>query len=319
MAPQPDGAEGDDGRDRVLLLGGTGILGRALVDALGPQRCVVTGHRRLGPGIVGFDALLDDPGRLMDDLGPLKAVFLMFGMTSPDACARQPEVASRLNVQAMGQAIQAAVARNLRPIFLSSEVVYDGEWGGYREDARPAPLMLYGRQKLETEALLEATGAPILIVRCARVVGAQPGDGTLVTDLLERLRRGETVGVATDQRFSPILDVDAATALRLMLEREATGIVNLGGREAVTRFEIAQRCHARLAALGIPGLGSVQPNRMRDFPTPEPRPRDVSLNIDKLVSITKWRPANVEEIIDACLKGGRFANTPDENEGQDIA
>lgn len=297
---------------RLLVLGGSGIIGRALARRLGPERVVLTGRTRTGPGMLPFDAATDDAGRLIDGLGPLDAVVLMFGITSPDACASDPEAAHRINVEAMERAVLACASRGVPVAFLSSEVVFDGRRGNYREDDRPAPLMLYGRQKLAVEEIIarEAEGPHRLravIARCARVVGARPGDGTLVTDLLERLARGETLRVAADQRFSPILDDDAADVLAVLLEQRLTGIVHLAGPEAVSRLEIAERCRRRLLDAapdghGHPGTGRIEAGKMRDFPTLEPRPQDVSLDIGRQTEWTAIAPAGLDEIVERCWK-----------------
>ncbi|MBF5093543.1 sugar nucleotide-binding protein [Azospirillum sp. INR13] len=299
------------GRDRLLVLGGSGIIGRALARRLGPERVVLTGRSRTGSGVLPFDAATDDAGRLIDGLGPLDAVVLMFGITSPDACARDPEAAHQINVEAMERAVLACASRGVPVAFLSSEVVFDGRRGNYREDDRPAPLMLYGRQKLAVEEIIarEAEGPHRLkavIARCARVVGTRPGDGTLVTDLLERLARGETLRVAADQRFSPILDDDAADALATLLNRGRTGIVHLAGPEAAGRLEIAERCRRRLRDTADGGqspleIGRIEATRMRDFPTLEPRPQDVSLSIRRLTEFTELALVGINEMIERCL------------------
>lgn len=293
---------------RLLVLGGTGLLGQALARLLGPGRVVLTGNQRRTPGIVVFDALADDPGRLIDDQGPFAAVALMFGITSPDACARKPDAARRLNVGAMEQAILACEARRLPIVFTSSEVVFDGRRGCYGEEDRPAPLMLYGRQKLEVEERLARCTAPAIIARCARVLGTRPGDGTLATGFLERMLRGERLEAAIDQRFSPILDDDAAAALVALLVREATGIFHLGGPEAVSRFDIASRCHRWLVDRNLMVPALPVPRRMREFATLEPRPRDVSLRIDRLVAATGIMPAGLDTIISRCWERRRAAD-----------
>ncbi|WP_044561935.1 sugar nucleotide-binding protein [Azospirillum sp. B4] len=285
---------------RILVLGGTGILGQALARRLGPGRCVVTGRTRQA-GVVPFNALTDDVEPVIDSAGALDGVFLMMGLTAPDACAARPEEARRLNVDAMRRAVAACEARQLPIVFLSSEVVYNGLQGLYRETDPPAPLMLYGILKLEAEAIVAAARTRAVVARCARVLGSTPGDGTVVTDLLARLRRGETIRVAADQRFSPILDDDAANLLLGLLRSGADGIFHVGGPSALSRLEIAQKCHRWLSehGLGHP-QATVQPALMRDFPTAEARPRDVSLRIDRLTSVVGLVPTGIDGIITAC-------------------
>ncbi|MBB6252275.1 sugar nucleotide-binding protein [Nitrospirillum iridis] len=286
---------------RILVLGGTGILGQALTRRLGPDRCITTGRHRRFAGTVPFDALTEAVEPVIDGAGGLDGVFLMMGLTSPDICAARPQDAWQLNVEAVHRAVQACTARGLPIVFLSSEVVYDGQQGAYRETDAPAPLLTYGRLKLEAEAIVAAARTRTVIARCARVLGSTPGDGTLVTDLMARLRRGETVHVAADQRFSPLLDDDAASLLLGLLQTKANGIFHLAGPDGLSRLEIAEKSR-RWLEKHRPAwpLGKVQPALMRDFPTLEPRPRDVSLRIDRLTAAVSMVPTDIDGIVAAC-------------------
>lgn len=284
---------------RILILGGSGVIGRALFRCLGPARVILTACRRSDAATIRFDALLDDPGRLIDSQGPLEGVFLMFGVTAPDDCARRPDDARRLNVEAMIRAIEACEIRGLPIVFTSSEVVFDGARGDYGEEDATGPLMLYGRQKLMIEARLSAYRGRAVIARVARVAGAQPNGDALIGSVFNGLLRGDIVPAAVDQRFSPILDDDAARALAALLERKASGVFHVAGPEAVSRLDVAERCRSFLQERGVRTLGRIEARRLADFPTLEPRPRDVSLCIDRMIAVTGHKPANLNAILAA--------------------
>ena len=65
---------------------------------------------------------------------------------------RQGEGEWEVNVE--GSAAVAEAARGLRLVHLSSDIVFDGTRGRYREEDAPAPVNAYGRSKAEAERLV---------------------------------------------------------------------------------------------------------------------------------------------------------------------
>jgi dTDP-4-dehydrorhamnose reductase len=272
---------------------------------LADRRVVATAHRRSGDGLIRFDAQRDSLEALIDRHGPFTHALLLHGMTRPDQCFADPKAARRLNVESMQRLVTALVERGTTPVFTSSEVVFDGRRGTYAEDDEPRPLMLYGQQKVEIERFLAALDAPTLVVRLARVVGASPGDGTLFSDWLPALARGADIACATDHVFSPIHGDDAAEAMARLIDGRRAGIVHLAGPEAMSRQDMLKTLMDCWHRAGLALRSRILARPLASFPTPEPRPRDASLSIERLVRWTGFTPRDVAAVCEASVEAWR--------------
>lgn len=279
--------------DRILVLGGSCAIGRALKARLG-ERAVAT-HRGKGPeGWPRFDALADPVDPLLDRLGPFRHAVVLFAESNPDRCAKEPEAARRLNVERTVEIVDRLLARGVTPLFTSTESVFDGRKGAYVETDPPNPLMTYGKLKLEVERHLE--GKQALVVRLARVVGTTPGDRTMFTGWLGDIAAGKTIRVAADNRFAPIHVDDVAEGLVRLMDRGLTGLFHLGNPVSAGRLEMLETLLDAWRRAGRTFSGRIEPCRFADFPTLEPRPLDSTIVPAKLIAATRLEIRSIETI-----------------------
>src|SRR6185295_6759642 len=97
--------------------------------------------------------------------------------------------------------------------FISSDYVFDGIAGPYREDEATNPINVYGAHKLEAEAITLAADGANLVVRTCQVFGDDPRRTNFVVRVADRLRAGETVEAAGDLFGTPTYAPDLARAL----------------------------------------------------------------------------------------------------------
>jgi dTDP-4-dehydrorhamnose reductase len=176
---------------------------------------------------------------------PFDLVIHAAAMTDVDACEREPERAVQINAVAVEAISRACAAAGAGLIFYSTDYVFDGT-GPKGEEAKPAPLNVYGRTKLAAEESIRQAGGEHLIVRI-NVPLAPPEDGDSFYSFVARgLSRGETLRIVTDQWNNP-LDTDRIA--RWSLEawtRGQRGVLHLGGGTYATRFDIARLIAAYL-------------------------------------------------------------------------
>ena len=166
--------------DRSLVLGASGFVGRHLLRALGAEKGVGTCHATSLPGAIPFDALTDDIGTLIDEHGPFGRAYILLAESRIDRCATEPERTFALNVDSVCRIVDTLQKRGILPIFASTDCVFDGDHGGYGEADSAHPILTYGRQKLDVERYLAASGAPYIAARLSKVVDADPaGTGML--------------------------------------------------------------------------------------------------------------------------------------------
>jgi dTDP-4-dehydrorhamnose reductase len=286
---------------RVLLLGGSAFIGRHLARSMGPERVTATFASRPVAGFHHFDARTMRLDAVVGDSRDYSHAVIMIGQTKIDQCALHPVESREVNVTGLIRIIDELEERRITPVFLSSDAVFDGRRGGYRETDDVSPVLEYGRQKAEVEAHLRARCSRHLVVRLARTFGDTPGDGTLLTQFAEDLRAGRRIRCASDQVFSPLHVDDAVLGITRLMERAEVGTFHLAGGKAFSRAEL---CRMVLDGMrGIAGRESqVEICSIDDFDFPEKRPRDTSLCIAKIESAVGFKPRAVPGCIGRMLQ-----------------
>jgi len=272
------------GLPRTAIIGATGFLGRAFLQAYGRVHPGTIGTTRVAaPGLVRMDPAAPGglPARLADT-GHREALILA-GMASIVHCERDPAGTRAINVEGTLRLAGALLAAGVRPVFASSDYVFDGARGGYCEWDAPSPGTEYGRQKAETEARLIADcGGDCRILRLSKVFAVERGGGTLLDQLAARLVSGEGVDAADDGIFCPTLREDLVAAVALVQARDLRGIVHACGPEARSWHELAA---ALASALRVdPRL--VRRCSIDDIQREPCRPKNISMSNERLARAT---------------------------------
>lgn len=270
------------GQHRFLILGASGTVGRRLYDLLGPTEAIATYSSTDIPGGVYFDATTM---RLRDSIlrgrHHIQAGFLLHGVTELDSCARDPCGTRRVNVDSVTTAIDDLVDAGVKPVFVSSDAVFDGSRGPWKEDDSPSPILTYGHQKLEVERHLMAKPEPWIIARLAKIVSSVSGEDDLLNDWSQRIESDEPIYCATDQFFSPVDIGDAVFALKRLAESPLAGIFNVCGPRSMSRLELLGTFIREIQRYRN-FRPRVIPCSIRDLSLYEPRPHNLSMSPDKL-------------------------------------
>ncbi|MBX5492489.1 MAG: sugar nucleotide-binding protein [Chloroflexi bacterium] len=213
---------------RLLITGGSGFVGRHVLARLPPTCQWTATYYRRPPAEPG-------PRWWPLDLRDAAAVRAVVRAARPDTILHLAYDKADPAVTAAGtqHLVEAATAVGARVLLLSTDQVFDGRRGGYREEDPPAPVNAYGAAKLAAEeAVVAASG---LVVRTSLVYRLAPPDPGNHALLLAPLAQGRTPRLFVDERRSPIYVEDLAAALLELL------IPPL--REAWERLGVARRLH----------------------------------------------------------------------------
>ncbi len=211
---------------RVLVTGGTGVVGRPLVERLvgeGAELRALTRSedsaaalRALGAEPVSGDVL--DPEALVNAMRGCELVFHAAGYNA--FCLRDPTPMFEVNVRGSENVVRAAARAGVERVVYTSSAASLGERkgtvGSEGSPHRGSFLSAYERSKFEAEravlAAAEETGADVVCVNPASVQG--PGRATGSTRLLLDYLNGRLKAVV-DSTLS-LVDVDDCTTGHLL-------------------------------------------------------------------------------------------------------
>lgn len=288
---------------RILITGSNGLLGQKLVASLRNDTQVQLtatsrgGDRSADPLGERYRSLdITDKAAVdvvFDELRP-EVVIHTAAMTNVDACELDPEACRLQNVEATRNLVEAARRHASHFIFLSTDFIFDGEAGPYREEDAPAPLSVYGHSKLEGERLVREAGlAKWAIARTIIVFGTAPGlsRSNAVLWAKQALEKGEPIRVVDDQWRMPTLAEDLADGCIRIARRGATGIFHLSGPDGMSILELVQRV-GRFFGLDT---SVVTPVKSDTLGQPARRPPRTGFFLDKARKELGYAPHSFEE------------------------
>jgi len=288
----------------ILVTGSNGLLGQKLVYKLRNRADIqliatARGENRLAEQSGYEFHSLDTTHRdavlsIIEHFKP-DSVIHAAAQTNVDACEFDKEGAWRANVETVENLIEAIKTKSPKTqlIHLSTDFIFDGENGPYREEDEPNPLSYYGTTKLEAEKRLYASEIHWAILRTIIVYG--------ITDNMSRsnivlwakgaLEKGQALDVVNDQYRSPTLAEDLADACISAVMKEAQGIFHTSGKDFMSIIELVYR------VADYYGLDKslVKPVSSKTLNQPAKRPPKTGFILDKAYRELDYRPHSFEE------------------------
>ena len=252
---------------RVLVLGGHGWIGRALVPALRRK-----GHTVVAPRHAECD--IADPRAVRRALAASRARAVV-NAAAANSGERDEALLAAVNVEGARNVAAAAERAGARLVHVSTDLVLDGRTPPYRDDAPARPVNAYGRSKAAGERAVLAACPSAVVVRASHVYDLRTKDPFLAA-FAQRLARGEACRLFTDEIRCPIERRALASALAALVETDVAGSLNVAGAEPLSRFDYGTLL---LEWFRVPGRERVE--RALAAGLADPRPLDLTLDTSK--------------------------------------
>lgn len=274
------------GQVKVLIVGGSGFLGRELVRqavAAGFETAATYRSRRPGgvPGVPWHHLDLRAPGGTAEVLAEV----------APDAVVNATSGYSDWEVTADGsvRVAMAAAEHRCRLVHVSSDAVFSGDRVHYDENCLPDPVTPYGAAKAAAETAVRLLVPSAVVARTSLIIG----DGgsvheRLVHDLAAGVRDG---GLFTDDVRCPVHVRDLAAALWELAVSDASGVFHLAGTDALSRHELGALIARR------DGLDATALPTGRRAGGPVPGPLDVRLDSSATQRLIRTRLRGAREFL----------------------
>ncbi|MBS0399718.1 MAG: dTDP-4-dehydrorhamnose reductase [Proteobacteria bacterium] len=272
----------------ILVLGGAGQLGQALIKSCPPgTRTVGLTHADLD---VGDAAAVDHMiGRYRPDWAINCAAY-----TAVDQAELVPDLARRTNALGPENLVSALNGHGGRLLHLSTDFVFDGASRvPYRPESAPHPLSVYGRTKLEGE--LSVLSHPGSIVLRTSWLHAAKGQNFPLT-MLRLMRERDEVRVVNDQFGSPTWASGLASVIWRLIGLDAPGgIHHWSDRGIVSWYDYAVAIKEEALKCGILQRNIwVRPISTGEYPARARRPAFSALDCSatsRVASLaqTHWR------------------------------
>jgi len=285
---------------RVLITGGTGLLGKALIDCDRNLAEIAATH------VGGYEMhdndrviyrrldIRDKSGymNLFTDFRPDITIHTA-GIGSPDYAETNREFVLDVNLNGTQNIIDMCERFDSKFIFISSNGIYGGDNAPYSEEDKAEPVNYYGEVKLKGEEITRKARVSFAIVRPILMYGWPfPFErANIVTLAVAKLREGEKVRAYDDVYANPLLNSSCAAAIWNMIDKNEFGVFNIAGSDRVNIYQLLTRT-AEIFGLDKSLVSPVQQGYFNELAK---RPRDTSFRTDKMEAVLGLKPLTLEE------------------------
>jgi dTDP-4-dehydrorhamnose reductase len=275
-------------KEPVLVVGAAGMLGRAVMQALGQAGREHEGCDRSRVDLSSVDSIARG---VPESVG---TVINCAGWTNVDTAEAHEEEASKINGIGVGQLAEHCQRIGAVLVHYSTDYVFSGDASEpYRVDHPRAPLNAYGRSKALGETLLEQSGASYLLLRTSWVYA--PWGKNFVRTIVGLARTRPSLRVVSDQLGRPSSAEEVARVSLELLSRRVTGTFHVSDAGQCSWYDLAR------AAVARAGLScTVEPCTSAEYPSPAVRPSysvlDLSRTEEQLGPLKSWQQS-VDDVV----------------------
>lgn len=226
---------------KTFVFGADGFIGRKLFSFYKNQHIDTQGTTRhkSSSDLLFFDLADFDFSSLAVHWKDYQQAIFCFGKTQLSYCENHKNETYKINVSSLLDLAEKMHQQKIKPIFFSSDLVFDGTNQDADDKTPTHPLNEYGRQKSLLEKELPKICADnYLIVRLSKVYNSTEKDRSLIFDILEQFLTQPIIYAADDYFFSPIALSDVIKAIILLQENNSSGLFNLAGEELISWYDL---------------------------------------------------------------------------------
>ncbi len=294
---------------KILITGSNGLLGQKLIEALrglpGIELIATSKNQNRYPDPAGYTyAPLDitDPQAVGNCLQQYKpdAVIHTAAMTLVDFCEQNQDACWKVNVEATRSLVSACEKIKSHFIHLSSDFVFDGSRGPYREEDSPCPVNFYGKSKWESEKIVSAGRIPWTLLRTILVYGVTPSlsRSNIVLMVKNNLEQGKKIRIVNDQFRAPTLAEDLAFACKAAALQRKTGLYHISGPDLVSVYDAT----CTIAEVFGWNTALIEPIASAELKEPAKRPPKTGFILDKAKKDLGYHPHSLRQGLERVQK-----------------
>lgn len=261
---------------RLFITGGSGLLGSRFSKFTDEYEVTTTYNKNPKEHSVKLD--ITDEKDVLNKIEALSPDLVVHpaALTNVDYCEDHKEEAYKINAQGTLNMVKACEKIDSKLIYVSTDFVFDGTEGSYKETDKTNPISYYGLSKLKGEEFVQESDIKSAIVRVSVLYGWHE-NFNYVMWVIDELKKGNNINIVTDEYNSPTYAENAAEAILKIFSKNKEGIYHIAGDERINRFDFAKN----IAKVFELDETLINPIKSEDLIRKARRPLDSSLSVEK--------------------------------------
>ncbi len=282
----------------ILITGASGQLGMSLKRIFNSKYEIISTTGNNNPTGSSMHLDVTNPmlfKEVMETTNP-DLVINLAALTNVDLCEKNPELAYSINIGGMDNLVNAFKG----PIIhVSTDYVFDGEDGPYKEEDTTNPLNVYGLSKLESEKLLLDHSENSLVIRSNVIYDySSKSEASFLNWVVDSLTQEKEINVVEDQWNNPTWTGSLAVVIDRAIDTQLTGLVHWGDGDLVSRFDFANK----IADVFNLKKSLIKPILTSELNQIAKRPLKSGLTSDYAQNILNLEPPTIKECLETILE-----------------
>lgn len=270
---------------RCLIFGATGLVGNSLISSQILKGSFGTSTKSTGQNLLKFHLFDDDPIEFLSS-GDIRkknfshSIFSIMPINVSDY-EKLSKAQFELHLEKTKQLISACVEYGMQPVFFSSDYVFQGNTGNYKETDITAPTTKYGLHKKKIEDWISELHPQSLILRLGKVISTKPEEVSIFYNWYNNFVSNQIVVIAKDQFIGPIHTGDVVRSTIHLMKHSRSGVYNLSNGEAISRRELFYLLKNAMQSEGQTGNPRVKEVSLSELMPNENRPQNSCMANEK--------------------------------------
>ena len=284
---------------RILITGAFGQLGHALQSVLSKKSNyeLICTAKKVKKGQEGIPLDIRNQVALKELINTTAPdiIINLAAMTNVDACELNPKLAGEINVAGLQHICDSFKGKI---IHLSTDYVFDGTSGPYKEDDPLNPISIYGKTKLASEHILLEKDIKNLVIRGNVLYDYSPHtSASFLNWVVSSLKNNQEIKVVEDQFNNPTWTRSMSDIIELSIKNDLEGIIHWGDSVHISRFEFAKLIAKKFSL----NESLIKPVLTSELNQPARRPLQSGLSTEKLVNMLDIIPPSIDDCLDEII------------------
>jgi len=281
---------------KILITGAYGQLGYSLSKFRSTKDKVYRTGVKIPLGEKGLRLNIIDNIMLKDIILSLSPdiIINLAAITNVDFCESNPKIAKEINTNGVQNLVDVFPGKI---IHLSTDYVFDGLNGPYKEEDQINPISVYGKTKYDAEKIVLEKENNLVLRANVLYDSLKDNNASFLNWVVNNLKNKNSIKVVDDQYNNPTWTESIAKVLMLCLNNNISGLYHWGDEDYLSRYDFA---------IKIAKAYGLESSLIKKIPTSElnqlaPRPLNGGLDQNKLKNILKIIPPKINDCLNAIL------------------
>ena len=284
---------------KILITGAFGQLGNSLKNFLSINDEVFRTGLNIPTGGKGLQLNIVDKIMLKDIISSISpdVIINLAALTDVDFCESNPEIAKEINTNGVQNLVDVFSGKI---IHLSTDYVFDGLKGPYKEEDQINPISVYGKTKYDAEKIVLDKNNNLVLRANVLYDMLGNSNASFLNWVVYNLKNKNSIQVVNDQFNNPTWTESIAEILVNCLNKNMSGLYHWGDQDYLSRYDFAIKI-AEFFNLKSDLIKKISTSQLRQV---APRPLNGGLDQSKLKKYLNIIPPSIKNCLDAIyIKG----------------